>query len=125
MISSFVTDALTGALDRAPAIARGLLVRAPAGNWRRRAEALGCTTINADHRLLRPAVVAEIRRAGYSVLAYTVNDVARARELFDWGVAAVFSDVPHIILAAVAAGRSPAEAAPQFLSEKSRREARL
>jgi glycerophosphoryl diester phosphodiesterase len=125
MISSFVTDALTGALDRAPAIARGLLVRAPAGNWRRRAETLGCTTINADHRLLRPAVVAEIRRAGYSVLAYTVNDVARAGELFDWGVAAVFSDVPHIILAAVAAGRSPAEAAPQFLSEKSRREARL
>ena len=30
MISSFVTDALTGARDRAPAIARGLLVRAAA-----------------------------------------------------------------------------------------------
>ncbi len=110
---------MAAARDRAPAIARGLLVRAPAGNWRRRAETLGCTTINADHRLLRPAVVAEIRRAGYSVLAYTVNDAARARELFDWGVTSVFSDVPHIDTCG-GGGRSRRrpEAAPRLLSEQ-------
>ncbi len=123
LISSFVTEALAAARHRAPTIAGGLLVRGVPRNWRRRAEALGCTTVNADHRLLRPAIVAEIRRAGYPVLAYTVNDAARARELFDWGVTSVFSDVPHMILAALPAGLSQARAAPACLSATARQEA--
>ena len=88
-------SALAAARDHAPAIARGMLFRAVPRRLAACAPTtLGCATLNTDHRLLRPAVVAEIRNAGYSVLAYTVNDAARARELFDWGVASVFSDVP-------------------------------
>jgi glycerophosphoryl diester phosphodiesterase len=119
LISSFVAEAVAAARDYAPAIARGLLVRAVTRNWQRRAETLGCTTINPDHRLLRPGVVAEIRKAGYPVLTYTVNDAARARELFDWGVSAVFSDVPHVILA----GLLRPEASPAHFSAKARGEA--
>ncbi len=125
LISSFVTAAVAAARDRAPAIARSLLVRTVTGNWRRRAESLGCTTVNTNHRLLRPTAVAEIRRAGYSVLAYTVNDPARARELFDWGVTSVFSDVPHMMLAAVSAGLSQPEAEPPCRPATARREALL
>ena len=66
-------------------------------DWRLLAESLGCVTIHADHRDLRPALVAEIRQAGYPLLAYTVNDPARAHTLFGWGVTSVFSDVPHIL----------------------------
>ena len=80
------------------------------GNWRVRAEKLGCATIHADHRRLHPALVAEIREAGYALLAYTVNDAARAQTLFGWGVTSVFSDVPHIIRAAAEASREPAAA---------------
>jgi glycerophosphoryl diester phosphodiesterase len=123
LVSSFVREAVAAARDRAPAIARGLLVRTVAGNWRRRVESLGCTTVNTDHRRLRPAVVAEIRRAGYAVLAYTVNDPARARELFDWGVTSVFSDVPHMILAAMPAGLAPTGAAPTCRPATTRQEA--
>jgi glycerophosphoryl diester phosphodiesterase len=110
LISSFAAAAVAAARDRAPALARGMLVRSVPADWRRRAETLGCTTVNADHRQLRPAIVAEIRNAGYPVLAYTVNDAARAGELFDWGVASVFSDVPHMILAALPPG--PAQPRP-------------
>jgi glycerophosphoryl diester phosphodiesterase len=110
LISSFLGDALAAARDRAPAIARGLLVRAVPRDWRIRAHRLGCVTINADHRRLRPATVAQIRKSGYAALAYTVNDAARARELFAWGVVSVFSDVPHIILAG-ASGGAPRPAA--------------
>ena len=39
---------------------------------------------------LREAVLA----SGYRLLSYTVNDVAKARALWDWGVEAVFSDYP-------------------------------
>ena len=31
---------------------------------------------------------------GYGVAVYTVNDAARARDLWSWGVAGVISDVP-------------------------------
>ena len=101
LISSFIAEAVAAARDRAPLLPRGFLVRTVTRNWQRRAEALDCIAVNADHRLLRPATVAEIRKSGYSVLAYTVNDTARAHELFDWGVTSVFSDVPHEILAAL------------------------
>jgi hypothetical protein len=46
---------------------------------------------------LRPRRVAAIRAAGYPLAAFTVNDPARARRLFDWGVTSVFSDAPDII----------------------------
>jgi len=78
------------------------LFRAVPGNWRIRAERIGCATIHADHRRLHPTLVAEIREAGYALLAYTVNDPTRAQTLFGWGVTSVFSDVPHIIRAAEA-----------------------
>ena len=71
-----------------------MLFRRVPRNWRAIAESCGCTTIHADHQRLCPALVSEIRRAGYPVLAYTVNDPERARELFEWGVTSVFSDVP-------------------------------
>jgi glycerophosphoryl diester phosphodiesterase len=107
LISSFLEDALAAARDRAPSIARGLLFRAVPRSWRAHAQRLGCVTINADHRRLRPPMVAEICESGYSVLAYTVNDAARARELFAWGVASVFSDVPHLVLAAASPQGDP------------------
>jgi glycerophosphoryl diester phosphodiesterase len=125
LISSFNAAAVAAARDRVPEIARSLLVRTVTGSWRRRAESLGCTTVNADHRLLRPAAVAEIRRAGYSVLAYTVNDPARARELLDWGVTSVFSDVPHLIVAAMSGSLSYPQAAPSCWPTAARREALL
>ena len=47
-------------------------------------------------------IAAEVRAASYPLLVYTVNDTARARQLFSWGVTSVFSDAPDIIAAAMA-----------------------
>lgn len=104
LVSSFLPQALAGVCAAAPQLARGLLFRALPGNWRTLARRLDCATIHADQRFLDPVSVAEIRRSGYPLLAYTVNDAARARSLFGWGVAAVFSDVPETILAALGPG---------------------
>jgi glycerophosphoryl diester phosphodiesterase len=95
LISSFRVKALAAARVRAPEIARGILFRVIPRNWRILADRNGCATIHADHRRLRPAVVAEIRRSGYPLLAYTVNDPERAKTLYDWGVTSVFSDAPQ------------------------------
>jgi glycerophosphoryl diester phosphodiesterase len=96
LISSFQPAALVAAQARAPTIARGILFRAIPKNWRAVAERLGGATIHADHQRLRPALVSEIRQAGYPLLAYTVNDPGRANALFDWGVTSVFSDDPSL-----------------------------
>jgi glycerophosphoryl diester phosphodiesterase len=111
LLSSFLPQALAAARDRAPRVARGLLLRKARGRWRSLAAASGCATIHIDHRALQRSTVAEIRAEGYPVLAYTVNDPERAVELLRWGVTSVFSDVPDTILAAIAADPSRAAAA--------------
>ena len=98
LASSFLRPALVTLRDLAPDLPRGLLLDIVPRRWRAIAERLGCTTINTDHRRLDPQLVAEIRAAGYPLLAYTVNDPQRAQTLFAWGVTSVFSDVPDIIL---------------------------
>jgi len=113
LISSFHYDALAAARARAPDLARGILFRAVPKHWRAVAESLGCAAIHADHRRLRRAIVAEIRRYGYPLLAYTVNDPARAHMLLEWGVTSVFSDVPHILAAAGVGDRAAALAAAE------------
>lgn len=104
LISSFLEDAVAEAEKQMPAIPRAMLFHKLPRNWAKIAEALACATINADQRQLTERLVAKIDAAGYPVLAYTVNDRARARQLFGWGVTSVFSDIPDIILADAAPG---------------------
>ena len=112
LVSSFLPSALAALRELAPQIPRGLLFRFIPRGWAELALRLGCTMIGADQRRLRPSRVAAIRSAGYKLAAFTVNDPARARLLFDWGVTSVFSDAPDIIHAgimpAASAGHSPA-----------------
>jgi glycerophosphoryl diester phosphodiesterase len=102
LISSFVAGAVAEAAKSIPAIPRGMLWRKLPRNWRTTAERLNCTTIHCGQKELTQKAAAEVCGAGYPLLAYTVNDAARARELFAWGVASVFSDAPDIIAHAAA-----------------------
>ena len=106
LVSSFIPTALTALRAVAPHIPRGVLFRLVPRGWAEVAVRLGCMTVGADHRRLRSRRVGEIRAAGYQLAAFTVNDPARARLLFDWGVTSVFSDAPDIILKVCAAHRS-------------------
>jgi glycerophosphoryl diester phosphodiesterase len=102
LISSFLPAAVMAAREAAPGIARGILFRGVPRRWWTVAETLDCTTVHADETRLRRETVAEIRGAGYPLLAYTVNDPARARMLLEWGVGAVFTDAPERILRGLA-----------------------
>ncbi|MGH7097178.1 MAG: glycerophosphodiester phosphodiesterase [Stellaceae bacterium] len=105
IVSSFLPQALLAVRETAPELTCGILFHEIPKNWLTLTRRLGCVTVHADQRFLAPAIVAEVRRLGYSLLAYTVNDAGRARSLFDWGVTAVFSDLPDAILAAAEDGR--------------------
>ena len=99
LISSFEVEALEAMQAAAPHWPRGLLLPELKGDWRGRLERLGAATLNIDHKPLDAAKVAIARQAGRPVLCYTVNDPARARQLFAWGVTAVFTDRPDALLA--------------------------
>jgi glycerophosphoryl diester phosphodiesterase len=101
LLSSFKPASLAAALDAEPELARGLLVGALPADWRSQAAALRCVTIHCDHRKLRPTQAREVRAAGFPLLAYTVNEAARAKELMGWGVSAVISDNPERLLAGI------------------------
>jgi glycerophosphoryl diester phosphodiesterase len=105
LISSFSLPVMAALSRLAPDFPRVLLFRLIPRNWAELMHSLGCIGIGADHRRLLPRRVAEIRDAGYPLLAYTVNDPARARLLFRWGVTSVFSDLPDIISREAASDR--------------------
>ncbi len=58
------------------------------------ADRLAAWSVHCHRRLAEPALIDAARAEGRPVLAYTVNDAAAARELFERGVAGVFTDAP-------------------------------
>ncbi len=92
LLSSFSVEALAAARDAAGGLPRGLLVGNVPDDWRALVAGLGCVSLHADHRKLDAALVAEIKSAGLFILAYTVNDPARARVLGEWGVDTICTD---------------------------------
>ena len=94
LISSFAYDSLQVAQRLAPEFPRAVLVEEVPENWQALCEGVEAVALNPWHKTLTAEWTKAIKKAGYKVLSYTVNETARARELFDWGVDSVFSDVP-------------------------------
>ncbi len=99
LVSSFNADCLTVAKDIAPDIRRGLLMRRRLPGWRDRAQRLECFSVHCKDSMLTRRVTADMRRHPYHLYCFTVNDPARARELYDWGVESIITDYPDRILA--------------------------
>lgn len=92
LLSSFSYDALQAARDAEPALPRGLLFSSLPRDWREQVRRLDCVSLHVDHRVLNERLVLEIKDEGLKILAYTVNEPARARELAAWGVDAICTD---------------------------------
>ncbi|MYN12245.1 glycerophosphodiester phosphodiesterase [Pusillimonas sp. TS35] len=93
LLSSFSEAALQAALEAAPALPRALLFENELPpDWRARLERLQCIGANLNNKhTTRPAVDA-LLSAGYTVVVWTVNDLARAQELLRWGCHAIVTD---------------------------------
>ena len=100
LISSFNAEALTAARRAAPDWPMAILFVKPPEDWRAQADAISAATIHIAAAETGADSLAELTAAARPVLAYTVNDAARARQLWAAGVAAVFTDVPDVLLAA-------------------------
>ncbi|NQU61446.1 MAG: glycerophosphoryl diester phosphodiesterase [Rhodospirillales bacterium] len=98
VISSFEAAALAAARDAAPALDRALNVFKIPRNWKKQLQQLDCSALHCREGELTAAKARAVLDAGYCLRAFTVNDRARAKTLFGWGVEAVFSDFPDRLM---------------------------
>jgi glycerophosphoryl diester phosphodiesterase len=92
LLSSFSEVALQAARDAAPAVPRAWLTSSIPPDWERRAREVDAVAIHTDHKRLTAVAAAQVKAAGLGLFCYTVNEPARARELFGWGVDGLCTD---------------------------------
>jgi glycerophosphoryl diester phosphodiesterase len=100
LVSSFSRIAVATAKEEQPGWPRSLLFDRLAEDWRAAASHLEVFSLGANQRHLTQDEARAIRDAGYRLTVYTVNDPGQAERLFAWGVDAIFTDVPGLMLAA-------------------------
>ena len=92
LFSSFRPDALQGARESAPTIARALLLDALWPGWFEMAQALGCVAVVSHHELMDAGLIAQLHGAGLRALCYTVNEVADAQRLLGLSIDGIITD---------------------------------
>jgi glycerophosphoryl diester phosphodiesterase len=102
LLSSFRDASLEAARETAPEFARALLVGELGDDWRARAEALGAVGMNVGRGTLTAAGAVAIKRAGYLLSVWTVNDPDEALAIVGMGADCIITDAPDVILSALA-----------------------
>lgn len=102
LVSSFSREALRAARAEAPELARGLLAHPLPPDWEEALVELGCTTLHLDHARITVDELARLVERRVPTLLYTVNDATEAVDLLRRGAAAVVTDVPDVVLSALA-----------------------
>ncbi|TCS36372.1 glycerophosphoryl diester phosphodiesterase [Paucimonas lemoignei] len=92
LLSSFSHEALLAARAQSPELKYACLFDTIPANWRDLLQQVDAQALHTNHCNLTPALAAEIKRAGYGLFCYTVNDPAIARTILDWGVDAFCTD---------------------------------
>jgi len=92
LFSSFSLEALAAAKATATHIPRGILFDQIPIDWLAHLRELDAVSLHTNQRYLTQTLTDQIKRAGYGLSCYTVNEISRAHELLDWGVDALFTD---------------------------------
>ena len=108
LISSFSRMSLAAARALRPDWPRALIALRFPTDWQSTLQALGCSAFHINSARLNLENIALVKHAGYQVAAFTVNDPARAAELFGSGIDCVITDDPEKIVRAFEKSRRPA-----------------
>jgi glycerophosphoryl diester phosphodiesterase len=101
LVSSFQHVSLETAFDMMPEWPRGLLMDEYVENWKELADHLKAATLNVNGNTITREELEELMEYGKPLLAYTINQPDKARELLRWGVDSFFADNPDVILEAI------------------------
>lgn len=94
IFSSFSVSALKYLRQHSPRCYIGLLLHEWEPGWQEIANSLQCVSIHVNEEIMTQEAAQNIKKMGKTLLCYTVNNPMRAKELYAWGVDAVFSDFP-------------------------------
>ncbi len=97
LLSSFSVEALRAARKVSADWPMGLLVEKMSVADLPLLRELRCVSINGDHRFIDGDLIRFFHGEGLRVLAYTVNEPARAAELMDLGIDGIFTDELEIM----------------------------
>lgn len=98
LISSFSHVSLELAMDMASDWKRGLLLPEEwPENWLELVDFFDVVTIALDGNSVTREMMEDAIDTEKAILAYTVNDPIKARELQNWGVDGIFTDAPDVI----------------------------
>lgn len=92
LISSFSRVVLQRVSQQYPHVPLGFLMDKWEDDWEDFCLEINAAAIDANHTILDPIKVKKIKNTKRLLLAYTVDDPLRAKELFSFGVDAVFSN---------------------------------
>lgn len=98
LLSSFKDASLAAARQAAPEFARALLIGELKDDWHGRAATVAAVGINTNGKQLTAPRAIEVKKAGYLLSAYTINDPDVARVLVAMGVDCIITDAPDLIL---------------------------
>lgn len=101
LISSFDEEALAISAQLQPSWPRSFAFEDWRGDWHEAARRVDAEALTVDEKLLSGEYLRALVKSNLHVLAYTVNDPARARGLLNEGVSAIFCDDPKAMLAAL------------------------
>lgn len=102
LLSSFKDVSLAAALEAAPEYARALLIGEQVPDWHARARAVGAVGLNVNGKKLGALWAHDIKRAGYLLGVYTIDDPVEARALMAMGADCIITDAPDVILKGLA-----------------------
>lgn len=92
LLTSFRPEALRAVQEVAPELPRGLLLDTLWPDWQGVAQALDCSAVITNHRLMDAQLCTRLQAQGRRALVYTVNEVDDARRLLALGVDGIVTD---------------------------------
>lgn len=64
--------------------------------WIKIVDQFHCVAVHLDHQFISERWLNQLKERGLRIAAYTVNDSARAQQLFEWGIDSIFTDHPGL-----------------------------
>jgi len=98
VVSSFSYPYLVRARAAAPGLRLALIVKEISPEHWRMLEALGAYGINPGIGKLNPKEVAKLRKKGYQVHVWTVNDARSMKKAVAAGASGIITDYPELAL---------------------------
>lgn len=98
LFSSFSHQAMMELYQRHKQARTGLLMHRWQEDWQSLAEQWQCVSVHVNRRILNARRVESIKNTGRAVLCYTIDDKVDAQQVFAWGVDAIFSNYPNLLV---------------------------